>query len=64
MVDRLLAAHRQPEVLERTRAAAPATLARFSWPKAAATFVACYRKVGGLLLDSEQTRLFEEAIGA
>ena len=43
------------------REAAPSTLARFSWPKAAATFVACYRSVGGLPLDPEQARLYEEA---
>jgi len=32
--------------------------------KAAATFVACYRKVGGLPLDADQARLYEEAISA
>jgi glycosyltransferase involved in cell wall biosynthesis len=62
IVETLAAAHRQPDLLERARRAAPATLARFSWPKAAATFVACYRAVGGLPLDPEQARLYEEAV--
>jgi len=60
----LLAAERDPGRLERARASAPTTLARFSWPKAAATFIACYRAVGGRDLDSTQTQLFQEAVEA
>ena len=41
---------------------APAALARFSWPKAAATFVACYRAVAGAPLSPEQRALYAEAI--
>jgi glycosyltransferase involved in cell wall biosynthesis len=64
MVETLAAAYHQPDLLERTRRAAPASLARFSWPKAAATFVACYRAVAGRPLDPEQQRLYEEAIAS
>jgi glycosyltransferase involved in cell wall biosynthesis len=62
IVEALLAAESQPDLLERTREAAPATLARFSWPKAAATFVACYRAVAGAPLSDEQQALYAEAI--
>jgi glycosyltransferase involved in cell wall biosynthesis len=62
MVKTLLAAHRDPAALERTRHAAPAALARLSWPKSAATFVACYRSVAGLPLTSEHASLYAEAI--
>jgi glycosyltransferase involved in cell wall biosynthesis len=61
IVEALLIAERQPAVLERARAAAPAALARFSWPKAAATFVACYRAVGGAPLSTQQRVLYAEA---
>ena len=44
-----------------TREAAPAALARCSWPKAAATFVACYRAVAGAPLSPEQRALYAEA---
>jgi glycosyltransferase involved in cell wall biosynthesis len=62
LIDALLAAHRDPATLERVRQAAPAALARLSWPKAAATFVACYRVVGGLPLSADQASLYAEAI--
>ena len=58
----LLLAEREPERLAATKLAAPAALARFSWPKAAATFVACYRAVGGATLSDEQRALYREAI--
>jgi len=64
IVETLVAAHQQPDLLERARSTAPAALARFSWPKAAATFVAIYHVVGGRPLDLEQIRLYEEAIGS
>jgi glycosyltransferase involved in cell wall biosynthesis len=62
IADRLLAAERRPELLERARQAAPAALARFSWPRAAATFVACYRAVAGAPLTPEQHALHAEAV--
>ena len=62
IVNALLQAERQPERLTAARKAAPAALARFSWPKAAATFVACYRAVGGATLTPEQRALYTEAI--
>jgi glycosyltransferase involved in cell wall biosynthesis len=62
LVDALLAAYRDPSVLERTRQAAPAALARLSWPKAAATFVACYRAIAGLPLTPQHASLYAEAI--
>jgi glycosyltransferase involved in cell wall biosynthesis len=62
IVDALLTAERQPDVLERQRQAAPAVLARFSWPMAAATFIACYRAVAGAALSPEQRALYAEAI--
>jgi glycosyltransferase involved in cell wall biosynthesis len=61
IVDALLAAERQPELLASLRQAAPAALARHAWPKAAATFVACYRVVAGAPLSPEQRALFSEA---
>ena len=64
IVETLVAAHQQLDLLERTRQAAPSTLARFSWPMAAATFVACYRAVAGRPLDAEQARLYEEAVAS
>jgi glycosyltransferase involved in cell wall biosynthesis len=62
IVEALLAALREPDLAEQTRRAAPAVLARFSWPKAAATFVACYRAVAGVPLSPEQRALYDEAI--
>jgi len=64
IVEALLAVEREPELLDRARRAAPAVLARFSWPKAAATFVACYRAVAGVPLSPEQRALYDEAIGS
>jgi glycogen synthase len=58
----LLMAYRQPDLLERCRAAAPAQLARFDWPKAARTYVACYRAAAGATLTPEQQALFDEAV--
>ena len=62
IVDALLAAERHPERLDHTRQAAPAALARCAWPRAAATFVACYRAVAGAPLSDEQRALYGEAI--
>ena len=61
IVDALLAAERRPELLRKTLEAAPGALARCAWPKAAATFVACYRAVAGAPLSSEQRALYAEA---
>jgi glycosyltransferase involved in cell wall biosynthesis len=61
IVEALLTAEREPELLERTRRNAPAALARHAWPKAAATFVACYRAVAGAALTPEQQALYAEA---
>ena len=62
LVAALLAAHNDGSILAKLRQAAPAALGRLSWPKAAATFVACYRAVGGLPLSPEHARLYAEAI--
>ena len=62
IVDALRTAHRRPEVLDRCRQAAPGVLARFSWPRAARTYVACYRVVAGTPLSPEQRALYEEAV--
>jgi glycosyltransferase involved in cell wall biosynthesis len=62
IVDALLTAERQPGLLQRRRRAASAALARFSWPKAAATFVACYRAAAGAPLSPEQRSLYAEAV--
>jgi len=64
IVEALLRAEREPERLARTLAAAPAALGRYSWPRAAATFVACYRSVAGAQLTPEQQALYAEAIDA
>ena len=64
MVETLLTAETQPSIVAHTRQTAPAALARFSWPKAAATFVACYRAVGGVRLSPEQQALYDEAINS
>ena len=61
IVEALLTAHRQPGLLAHTLQAAPATLARFCWPRAARTYIACYRVAAGLPLDAEQRSLYEEA---
>jgi glycosyltransferase involved in cell wall biosynthesis len=62
IADALLAAERHPDLFERTRQAAPAALARCAWPRAAATFVACYRAVAGVPLSPEQQVLYAEAV--
>jgi glycosyltransferase involved in cell wall biosynthesis len=64
IVEALLTAHRQPEMLERTMQAAPATLARFCWSRAARTYVACYRAAAGAPLSDEQRSLYEAAIAS
>ena len=61
IADALRAAERRPDLLEKTRQSAPAALARFAWPRAAATFVACYRAVAGAPLSPEQQTLYAEA---
>jgi glycosyltransferase involved in cell wall biosynthesis len=64
IVEAILTADRQPELLEQHRRAAPAVLARFSWPRAAETYVACYRSAAGFDLSSEQHALYAEAIAS
>jgi glycosyltransferase involved in cell wall biosynthesis len=64
IVEALLTAHRQPELLDRNRRAAPAVLARFSWPRAARTYVACYRAVAGAPVSAEQRALYDAAVSA
>lgn len=62
IVEALLTVERQPGLLRQRQQAAPAALARFSWPKAAATFIACYRAVAGAPLSPEQRALYAEAV--
>jgi glycosyltransferase involved in cell wall biosynthesis len=62
IAEALLAAEREPDLLERTRQSAPGALTQFAWPKAAATFVACYRAAAGAPLSPEQQALYAEAI--
>jgi glycosyltransferase involved in cell wall biosynthesis len=57
-------AHERPESLERNRQAAPATLARFCWDRAARTYVACYRAAAGAQLTEQQRSLYDEAIAS
>jgi glycosyltransferase involved in cell wall biosynthesis len=64
IVEALLIAHKQPELLERNRRAAPVTLARFCWPRAARTYVACYRVAAGAPLSDEQQSLYEQAVAS
>jgi glycosyltransferase involved in cell wall biosynthesis len=64
IVEALLTAFWQPEILDRCKLAAPAQLARFCWPKAARTYVACYRKAAGAALTPEQQSLFDEAVAS
>ena len=64
IVDAILTAHRRPELLDGCRRAAPAALARFSWPRAARTYVACYRAAAGVPLTPDQRALFEAAVNA
>lgn len=51
----------EPELLAALRERAPAVLDRFSWERAAATFVACYRHAAGAPLTAAQAALLAEA---
>ena len=62
VVEALLTAHRRPELLDEHMRAAPATLARFCWTRAARTYIACYRAAAGADLSDEQWALYEQAI--
>jgi glycosyltransferase involved in cell wall biosynthesis len=62
IVGALRKAHEHPEILARSLEQAPATLARFSWPKAARTYFACYRAAAGQALTTEEQSLYDEAI--
>lgn len=64
IVEAIRTAHQQPEMLERNRLAAPATLARFCWDRAARTYIACYRAAAGTHLTEEQRSLYEESIAS
>jgi glycosyltransferase involved in cell wall biosynthesis len=64
IVAALLTADRRPDLLERHRRAGPATLARFCWPRAARTYVACYRAAADAPLTDEQRSLYQEAVGS
>jgi glycosyltransferase involved in cell wall biosynthesis len=64
IVEAILTADRQPDLLERHLKAAPGVLARFDWPKAARTYVACYRAAAGAGLTAEQRTLYEEAVAS
>ncbi|MFN8633098.1 MAG: glycosyltransferase family 1 protein [Chloroflexota bacterium] len=64
IVEAILRADRQPALLEKTRRAAPAALARFCWPRAARTYVACFRAVAGASLTPEQQALYDEAVAS
>ena len=64
IVEALLTAQRRPELLEEHQRAAPATLDRFSWPRAARTYLACYRAAAGARLSDEQRSLYEQAVAS
>jgi glycosyltransferase involved in cell wall biosynthesis len=64
IVDALLLAERQPELLRKRAERSAAVLTRFDWSKAAATFVACYRAVAGAPLSPGQRALYDEAVEA
>jgi glycosyltransferase involved in cell wall biosynthesis len=64
IVEAMLTADRQPDLLERHLRAAPSVLTRFDWPRAARTYVACYRATAGADLTAEQRALYEEAIAS
>jgi glycosyltransferase involved in cell wall biosynthesis len=64
IVEAVLTADRQPDLLERNKRAAPGVLARFSWPKAARTYVACYRAAAGAPLTAAQQALYDEAVAS
>jgi glycosyltransferase involved in cell wall biosynthesis len=62
IADALREACEHPEMLSRPLEKAPATLARFSWPKAARTYFACYRAAAGQALTTEEQSMYDEAI--
>jgi glycosyltransferase involved in cell wall biosynthesis len=64
IVEALSEAVKNPDALEQIRSRGPAVLSRFSWGKAAKSFVACYRSVAGLALSEEQQHLLAEATEA
>jgi glycosyltransferase involved in cell wall biosynthesis len=64
IVEAILTADRRPDLLERNKRAAPGVLARFSWPKAAQTYVACYRMAAGAPLSADQRALYDEAVAS
>jgi glycosyltransferase involved in cell wall biosynthesis len=64
MVEAILRARREPELLEQHRRAAPKQLARFCWQRAARTYVACYRAAAGATLTPEQRALYDEAVAS
>jgi hypothetical protein len=61
IVDALLLAVRRPEVITAPLTRAASNLARFSWDRAAASFVATYRAAAGLSLNAAQQAVFDEA---
>jgi glycosyltransferase involved in cell wall biosynthesis len=64
MVEAILTANCQPDVLLRHLKAAPGVLARFDWPKAAQAYVACYRAAAGAPMTAEQRTLYDEAVAS
>jgi glycosyltransferase involved in cell wall biosynthesis len=62
IVGALRQAYEHPELLTHSLEAAPATLARFSWPEAARTYFACYRAAADQTLTAEEQSLYDEAI--
>ena len=62
IAEAIVTADRQPELLARLREATPNVLQRFCWPRAARTYVACYRAAAGRPLSEEQQALYDEAI--
>jgi glycosyltransferase involved in cell wall biosynthesis len=64
IVEAILTANQQPELLEQHRQAAPGVLARFCWTKAAETYVACYRAAAGAPTTPAQQALYEEAVAS
>jgi glycosyltransferase involved in cell wall biosynthesis len=64
IAEAILAAHQRPNLLERRRREAPTALAQFDWPRAAKTYVACFRAAAGAALTPEQRDLYEQAVSA
>jgi glycosyltransferase involved in cell wall biosynthesis len=64
IVEAILTADRRPDLLERHKRAAPAVLSRFCWPKAARTYVACYRSAAGAPMTADQRTLYEQAVAS